>query len=54
MLLGSCHLCPLWSLASFSHRFDGGDKLVQLGEADQYEPLCRNCYNRTKAINNVQ
>ena len=38
------------SLASFSHRFDGGDKLVQLGEADQYEPLCRNCYNRTKEL----
>jgi len=35
-------------VAQFSHRFANTDKLVLLGEKDQYEPLCRSCY--TKAI----
>jgi len=35
-------------VAQFSHRFSKADKLVLLGEKDEYEPLCRSCY--TKAI----
>jgi thymidine kinase len=34
------------SLASYSHRFGGSEKLVQLGESETYEPLCRQCFNR--------
>ncbi len=34
------------SLANYSHRFAGSEKLVQLGESDTYEPLCRQCFNR--------
>ncbi|MDE5544563.1 MAG: thymidine kinase [Bacteroidales bacterium] len=30
--------------AQFSHRFSGSKSLVQLGETDSYEPLCRRCY----------
>jgi thymidine kinase len=33
------------SLANHSHRFGGSEKLVQLGESDTYEPLCRQCFN---------
>ena len=33
------------NLAHHSHRFGIGDKLVQLGETDSYEPLCRKCFN---------
>lgn len=33
------------NLALHSHRFGIGDKLVQLGETDSYEPLCRKCFN---------
>lgn len=32
--------------AQFSHRFSKTDKLVLLGEIDEYEPLCRSCYNK--------
>lgn len=35
-------------LASFSHRFSESDSLVLLGEKDQYEPLCRKCYQETR------
>ena len=31
-------------LAQFSHRKTAEDKLVLLGEVDEYEPLCRKCY----------
>jgi thymidine kinase len=31
-------------VAQFSHRFSKADKLVLLGEKDEYEPLCRSCY----------
>ena len=34
------------NLAHHSHRFGTGNKLVQLGETDSYEPLCRKCFNR--------
>jgi len=33
-------------VAQFSHRFSKADKLVLLGEKDQYEPLCRSCYTK--------
>lgn len=32
------------NLAHFSHRLVKGEKLVLLGEKDEYEPLCRDCY----------
>ncbi len=31
-------------LAQFSHRKTAEEKLVLLGEVDEYEPLCRKCY----------
>ena len=37
-------------LAYVSHRIVKNDKRVMLGEKDEYEPLCRECYN--KALNN--
>lgn len=33
-------------LANHSHRISGGDSVVQLGEKDSYEPLCRDCFDR--------
>ena len=30
--------------AQFSHRLSASKDLVQLGETDTYEPLCRHCY----------
>ena len=33
-------------LASFSHRTVKNDKQVLLGETEEYEPLCRECYLR--------
>lgn len=32
------------NLANFSHRTVKNDKQFLLGETEQYEPLCRNCY----------
>ena len=37
------------NLAQFSHRIVKGEKQVMLGEKDEYEPLCRDCFN--KALN---
>jgi thymidine kinase len=34
------------SLAQYSHRVVKADDLVLLGEKDEYEPLCRSCYNK--------
>jgi len=34
------------NLAGYSHRLVENDKLVLLGEKDEYQPLCRECYNR--------
>lgn len=31
-------------VAQFSHRISNAEKLVLLGEKDEYEPLCRSCY----------
>ncbi|MDL2241610.1 thymidine kinase [Bacteroidales bacterium OttesenSCG-928-L03] len=33
-------------LAGYSHRLVKDEKLVLLGEKDEYQPLCRSCYNR--------
>lgn len=33
------------NLAHISHRIVEGDKQVMLGELQEYEPLCRQCYN---------
>jgi thymidine kinase len=33
-------------LAGYSHRLVKNEKLVFLGEKDEYQPLCRTCYNR--------
>ncbi len=35
-------------LANYSHRLIQNDKLVLLGEKEEYQPLCRTCYNRHK------
>lgn len=32
-------------LANHSHRIIDKEELVLLGEVDEYEPLCRNCFN---------
>ena len=37
------------SPAQFSHRLSKSDSLVELGEKDIYEPLCRHCYNKAVA-----
>lgn len=34
------------NLAYISHRLVHNDKRVLLGEKDEYEPLCRDCYNK--------
>ncbi len=37
------------SPANHSHRLVANDALVVLGEKDEYEPLCRHCYNEAMA-----
>lgn len=32
--------------ALYSHRLSSSSKLVELGEKDIYEPLCRHCFNK--------
>ncbi len=34
------------SLANYSHRINDNQSVVELGEKDKYEPLCRTCYNK--------
>ena len=36
------------NLAQHSHRTAGGDSLVEIGEKESYEPLCRHCFNLAK------
>lgn len=36
------------NLANHSFRFAPGDDLVQLGETESYQPLCRNCFNKAR------
>mgnify|MGYP000284372984 CR=1 FL=1 len=31
--------------AQYSHRFSESKSVVEIGEKDKYEPLCRSCYN---------
>jgi thymidine kinase len=33
-------------LAGYSHRLGSNEKLVFLGEKEEYQPLCRMCYNK--------
>jgi thymidine kinase len=33
------------ALANFSHRISESDSLIMLGEKNNYEPLCRECFN---------
>ena len=35
--------------ANFSHRLIASDKLVELGEKQTYEPLCRHCFEKAMA-----
>jgi thymidine kinase len=37
-------------LAYVSHRKNNSDNLVQLGEIEHYEPLCRDCFNKAIKI----
>ncbi|MBO5865064.1 MAG: thymidine kinase, partial [Bacteroidaceae bacterium] len=37
------------NLAYVSHRLVDGDKQVLLGEKMEYEPLCRECYNKARS-----
>ena len=37
------------SVAQFSHRLGKDEKLVMLGEKNEYEPLCRDCYIKVNA-----
>ena len=37
------------ALANHSHRLSASTKLVELGEKDVYEPLCRQCFNAARA-----
>ncbi len=39
------------NLANHSHRTAEGEDLVLLGETEEYEPLCRTCFNWAKANN---
>lgn len=39
------------SLAHFSHRITDSSSLIEIGEKDKYEPLCRNCF--LEAISNI-
>lgn len=38
------------ALAYVSHRLISNDRLVLLGEKDEYEPLCRECYQKAISI----
>lgn len=37
------------SLAYISHRLVANEKQVLLGETNEYEPICRDCYNKCKS-----
>ena len=38
------------ALAYVSHRLVANDKRVLLGEQDEYEPLCRDCYQKAISL----
>ncbi|MFV0521520.1 MAG: thymidine kinase [Mangrovibacterium sp.] len=37
------------AIAQFSHRLSKEEEQVMLGEKNEYEPLCRSCFNKTKS-----
>lgn len=37
-------------LATFSHRKSANEDLIQLGETDGYEPLCRTCFHFARDV----
>ena len=37
------------NVAQFSQRLSSNEKLVMLGEKNEYEPLCRDCYTKVNA-----
>ncbi len=37
------------NLAQFSHRISNEKDVVELGEKDKYQPLCRSCYNQEQS-----
>lgn len=37
-------------LATYSHRMNEEEALVQLGEKDNYQPLCRSCYTELRVV----
>ena len=39
------------NLAYVSHRMVDDERRVLLGETQEYEPLCRECYQKTQASN---
>lgn len=39
------------NLAQYSHRITKSEQLVLLGEKDEYEPLCRVCFNKVMTQN---
>ena len=39
--------------ANYSHRLSASEKLVELGEKDIYEPLCRHCFDKYREENNI-
>ncbi|MGV8140159.1 MAG: thymidine kinase [Mangrovibacterium sp.] len=36
-------------VAQFSHRLISGEKQILIGEKSEYEPLCRDCYRKTRS-----
>ncbi len=38
------------NLANHSHRLSQAKGLIELGEKDKYEPLCRSCFNKLENI----
>jgi thymidine kinase len=36
-------------VAQFSHRLVSGEKQILIGEKSEYEPLCRDCYRKTRS-----
>jgi len=41
------------ALAAFSHRISAGSDLVQLGEKESYEPLCRVCFDQARTASGL-
>ena len=54
--LGTGHNANLkcGNLAYISHRLVDNDKRVLLGETQEYEPLCRECYQKALAEQNKE